>query len=175
MKIDIGCGPNKREGFVGLDQYAFPCVDHVVNLGTDPLPFADDSVTEAYASHFVEHLTAEQRCQLFNELYRVMKPEAQMTMIVPSWSSCRAYGDPTHKWPPIGGFFFFYLNREWRDLNAPHTDKKHWLEGYDCHFIATWGGSINPAFQTRSSDFQQFAMVNYIEGLQDIHATLIRK
>ena len=171
----MGCGPNKREGFIGLDQFPFPGVDHVLALGRDVLPFGDGSVDEVHASHFVEHLDAVERCQLFNELYRVMKPGATMTMIVPHFGSNRAYGDPTHKWPPIGEFWFFYLKREWRDANAPHTDKTNWPQGYDCDFDATWGYSMNPAFATRNAEFQQFAMNFYREGAQDIHATLTRR
>lgn len=175
MRIDIGCGPNKKEGFQGVDQYAFPGVDHVVQLGKAPLPFDAESVEEVHAAHFVEHLTAVERCYLFNDLFRVMKPGAKMTMIVPHWGSSRAYGDPTHQWPPIGEMWFYYLKREWRDTQAPHTDKKNWPEGYDCDFEATWGYSMHPAFNTRNAEYQQFAMSYYREGVQDIHATLTRK
>jgi hypothetical protein len=174
VKIDIGCGPNKKEGFVGVDQYPFPGVDHVVQIGKAPLPFADGEVEEVHASHFVEHLNAAERCALFNELFRVMKPGAKMTMIVPHWGSSRAYGDPTHQWPPIGEMWFYYLKREWRMTQAPHTDKSNWPEGYDCDFEATWGYSMHPAFATRNAEYQQFAMSYYREGAQDIHATLTR-
>ena len=175
MKIDIGCGPNKKEGFVGVDQYAFEGVDHVVLLGKAPLPFDAESVDEVHASHFVEHLNAVERCYLFNDLYRVMKPGAKVTMIVPHWGSSRAYGDPTHQWPPIGEMWFYYLNREWRDKQAPHTDKKNWPEGYDCDFEATWGYNLHPSFNTRNDEFKQFVMCYYREGAQDILATLTRK
>jgi len=175
VKIDIGCGPNKKEGFLGLDQYSFPGVDHVVRLGNEPLPFADGTVEEAHASHFVEHLTATERCYLFNDLFRVMQPGAKMTMIVPHWGSSRAYGDPTHQWPPIGEMWFFYLKKEWRMSQAPHTDKSNWPLGYDCDFDATWGYSMHPGFLTRNAEFQQFAMNHYREGAQDIAATLIRR
>lgn len=175
VKIDIGCGPNKQEGFIGVDQYAFPGVDHVVKVGREPLPFDNESVDEVHASHFVEHLNAVERCALFNELHRVMKKDAKMTMIVPHWGSSRAYGDPTHQWPPIGEMWFYYLKREWRMTQAPHTDKSNWPDGYDCDFEATWGYAMHPAFLTRNADFQQYAM-NYLrEGAQDIHATLTRK
>lgn len=175
MKIDLGCGPNKREGYLGVDQYSFEGVDFVVNLGHDPLPFDDDSVEAVHASHFIEHLDAEERCFLLNDLYRVMKKGAQLTMIVPHWDSSRAYGDPTHKWPPIGEFWFYYLNKEWRSSNAPHTDKSNWPVGYDCDFDATWGYSVHPSFMSRNQEFQTFAMNHYREGAQDLHATLTRK
>ena len=175
MKVDIGCGPNKKEGFVGVDQYPFPGVDHVVNVAKDSLPFLDGTVDEVHASHFVEHLTATERCHLMNELHRVMKPGAKMAMIVPHWGSNRAYGDPTHQWPPIGEMWFYYLKREWRMSQAPHTDKTNWPEGYDCDFEATWGYSMHPSLNTRNTEFQQFAMNFYREGAQDIIATLTRK
>ena len=175
MKIDIGCGPNKKEGFVGVDQYPFPNVDHVLNVGSESLPFEDGSVEEVHASHFVEHLTATERCHLFNELNRVMAPGAKMTMIVPHWGSSRAYGDPTHQWPPIGEMWFYYLKREWRMAQAPHTDKSNWPQGYDCDFDATWGYSLHPGFTTRNAEFQQFAMNHYREGAQDVIATITRR
>ena len=55
--IDIGCGGKKKEGFIGLDQYLMPGVDHVLDIGTERWPFADGSVDEAYSSNFLEHLT----------------------------------------------------------------------------------------------------------------------
>lgn len=174
LKIDLGCGPNKKEGFVGLDQYPFPGVDHVWDLASG-LPFDAGSVEEVYSSHFVEHLNARERISLFNDLYRVMKPGAKMEMIVPHWGSCRAYGDPTHAWPPIGEMFFSYLLKEWRMSNAPHTDIENWRDGYSCDFDATWGYSVHPNFVTRNLEFQQFAMNFYREGAQDVHSTITRR
>jgi hypothetical protein len=175
VKIDIGAGPNKREGFLGIDQYAFPGVDHVVKLGFELLPFADGSVEEVHASHFVEHLNVVERCHLFNDLNRVMRSGAKMTMIVPHWGSSRAYGDPTHQWPPIGEMWFYYLKREWRLSQAPHTDKSNWPQGYDCDFDATWWYSMHPSLVVRNAEYQQFAMNFYREGAQDIVATLTRR
>jgi SAM-dependent methyltransferase len=172
--LDLGCGPNKKEGFLGIDQFPFPNVDHVLALGREPLPFGDGSVDEVHASHFLEHLTATERCQLLNELYRVMKPGAKATIITPHWGSSRAYGDPTHQWPPIGEMWFYYLSRDWRASQAPHTDKKNWPEGYDCNFEATWGYAVNPVHATRNMEYQQFAMANYKESILDTHATLVR-
>ncbi len=177
MKLDIGCGPNKKDGFTGVDQFAFDGVDIVGDV-TSPAfwdQFEAGSVDEVHTSHFVEHLTAPQRCAFFNGLYRVLKAGGQATVIVPHWGSCRAYGDPTHQWPPIGEFFFYYLDRDWRAANAPHADAKNWPQGYDCDFTATWGYALNPALAVRNVEFQQFALNNYKEAASDIHATLTRK
>jgi hypothetical protein len=175
VKLDLGCGPNPKEGFVGIDRIKFPGVKKVVNLGVKPLPYKAGSVDEVHASHFLEHLTATQRCFLMNDLYRVMKPGAKATIIVPHWASSRAYGDPTHQWPPIGELWFFYLNREWRLKNAPHTDLAHWPNGYACDFDAVWGYIIHAQIQLRNLEQQQFAVNFYKEAAQDIHATLTRR
>jgi ubiquinone/menaquinone biosynthesis C-methylase UbiE len=172
LKLDIGCGPNPREGFDGVDCIKFPAVKHVVKLGSRPLPFADDTVDEVYSAHFLEHLTQEERCFFLNDLYRVMKPGATCTLVVPHWASNRAYGDPTHKWPAISEMFFWYLDKKWRDTNAPHTDAKHWKQGYDCDFEFTYVYSVHPLIAVKSDDAKQYAVQFYKEACQDIQATL---
>lgn len=175
LKIDFGCGPNKKEGFIGVDNIAFPNVDIVLDAAKGNWPWPDNSVEEAHASHFMEHLTADERIVFLNELYRVMKVDGKFTMITPHWNSCRAYGDPTHKWPPIGEFWFYYLNKTWRDANAPHTDAKNVANGYNCNFEATWGYSLRSDLMVRNQEFQQFAIANYKEVCQDTIATLVKK
>lgn len=185
IKLDFGCGPNKREGFQGVDSIPFVGVDHVLNVvqPTNDMegqfgarykrwPWPDNSVAEAHASHFVEHLTAPERVHFVNELYRVLAPGAACQIIVPHWASCRAYGDPTHQWPPVSEFWFFYLSQSWRNANAPHTDGKHWPGGFRCNFEATWGFSMRQDLTLKNVEYQQFAFANHKEAIQDMIATL---
>ena len=178
MKLDIGCGKNKKEGFHGVDQYAMEGVDTVCNLASGRWPWDDDSVDEAHCSHFLEHLTnlgdKWERVHFFNELYRVMKQGAKCTIILPHWASNRYYGDPTHK-EPFSEMGFMYLSKDWRAKEAPHTDKDLNPNGYACDFEATWGYSMHPALVGRSSEHQQYAMQFYKEAVQDLHATLTKK
>lgn len=174
LKIDLGCGPHRREGFTGADCTAFPGVDVVTDL-TKKWPWKDGSVDEAHASHFVEHLDAIERTHFCNELYRVLKPGGTCQVIVPHWASCRAYGDPTHKWPPVSEFWFYYLSREWRTANAPHTDKEHNLDGFDCDFEASWGYALHGEVVARNQEYQQYAMSWLKEACQDTIATLKKK
>jgi SAM-dependent methyltransferase len=175
VKLDIGCGTKKKEGFVGIDKLKFDGVDIVRDVGVEPLPYEDNTVDEVHSSHFIEHLSATERIHFINELYRVMKPGAKATIIVPHFASGRAYGDPTHQWPPIGEFWFYYLKQDWRTANAPHTDIQHWAQGYRCDFDATWGYGIHPTLLTKNQEFQQFALNFYREAAQDIHATLVKR
>jgi hypothetical protein len=174
LKLDFGCGPHKREGFAGVDRTPFVGVDHVVDLTQAPWPWPDNSVAEAHSSHFVEHLTSAQRILFCNELYRVLVPGGSCQIIVPHWGSCRAYGDPTHQWPPVSEFWFYYLSAEWRNANAPHTDAQY-VEGmYRCNFAATWGYNLRQDLGIRNQEYQQFAIANYKEVVQDISATLTK-
>lgn len=168
-KIDFGCGKNKKEGFLGVDVLDFEGVDYVFNAGKDLFPFEDNSVEEAHASHFIEHLTGPERIHFVNELYRVLIPGGKFTMIVPHWNSCRAYGDLTHAWPPVSEFWFYYLDPAWREINAPHNNF------YTCNFNVTWGYNLRADLHSCNQEYQQFAIQNYKEATADIVATFIKK
>lgn len=176
MKLDLGCGKNKLPGFIGVDQYTMEGVDVVANLsGPHPWPWEDNSVDEVHSSHFVEHLDAKQRVHFVNELHRVLKPGGVAKIVVPHWSSHRAYGDPTHQWPPVSEMWFYYLLKSWRDVNAPHTDSQWNPEGFNCDFDATWGYAIRQDIQARNFEYQQYAVSNYKDVVQDIIATLKKR
>lgn len=174
LRLDIGCGINKRPGFIGIDQYKLPGVDVVMDV-RKAWTYADNSVEEIHCSQFLEHLTALERVNFFNEAYRVLIPDGKLTVITPHWASNRAYGDFTHQWPPVAEMLYYYVNREWRLSQAPHNDISVNPQGYNCHFAATWGYGMSPAVVTRNIEFQQFALANYKEAASDLHATLIKK
>lgn len=44
LKLDIGCGPNKKEGCVGIDIYEGEEIDVTLDIEKDKLPFDDNSV-----------------------------------------------------------------------------------------------------------------------------------
>jgi predicted SAM-dependent methyltransferase len=168
MKLDFGCGPNCREGFEGVDITAFnDKVKHVLDL-RKPLPFEDNSVDEASSSHFVEHLTGNERVGFFNELYRVLKPKAAALIITPNWAHACAYGDPTHQWPPMSSWYPLYLNKDWRDKNAPHVP-------FTCDFDFSAGGSWDDALQHRNMEYKNFAMSHHTNAMRDLSVTLIKK
>ena len=184
MKLDLGCGPNKQAGFLGVDCHAFPGVDVVHDLTKTPWPWDDGSIDEVHCSHFYEHLDATERMRFMNELWRILKPgewvNGQPTggfarIIVPDWASCRAYGDPTHKWPPCGIFMAYYWDRNWRASNAPHCDAQWLPGGYNCHFEFVAGPALNPALSTRNQQYQQFAAENYKEAIHDLWFTVVKK
>lgn len=168
VKLDLGCGKSKREGFVGVDCRNFDGVDQVVDL-RKPWPWGEESVSEAHCSHFIEHLTAPERIHFVNELHRVLVPGGTALVITPHWASNRAYGDLTHQWPPVAEMWFYYLDKTWRAANAPHNDF------YTCDFDITWGYGMRPDLQVKNPEYQQYAFQNYKDAVSDMMATMKKR
>ena len=79
--IDLGCGPHKRRGAIGLDIEPGPGIDHVVDFEREPLPFADGAVGYVYSSHCLEHL--RQPMPVMKELTRVAADGAGLEIWLP--------------------------------------------------------------------------------------------
>jgi len=80
-KIDIGCGNNKKEGFLGIDIQNIPGVDYVADLTIDPLPFPEQSVEYVYSNHFLEHIADP--THIFSEIGRVSVENAKLEFWTP--------------------------------------------------------------------------------------------
>lgn len=172
MKLDLGCGPRKREDgeWVGVDLIKFDCVDHVMDIFEYLKTVKNESVEAINLAHVFEHFEPEQRIVLMNECFRVLKPKGQVFLTSPCWSHERAYGDPTHKWPPVCTWTFLYLNKKWRDENAPHC-------GYECDFDWNVVGSYDQNDQYiafRNNETKSVLMGRNINVTTDIIATLTK-
>lgn len=175
IKLNLGCGKTKMDGFIGVDRRKFDGVDIVHDLLT-PWPWKDGSVAEIHMSHALEHFGGEDRVFIFNEMGRVLQKGGKATIITPLWSSNRAYGDFTHQWPPVSEMLYFYVNKAWRDANAPDNDIQWNPDGYSCDFEATWGyAGIHASFAHRSDEAKMFALSFYKEAAGDLQATLVKR
>lgn len=57
IKLDIGCGESKLDGFLGMDMTPYKGVDIVHNATVFPWPIESETVATIVASHFFEHIT----------------------------------------------------------------------------------------------------------------------
>lgn len=100
VKLDIGGGRIQKAGFKNIDITQFmdgngkPCVDIVMDVEREKLPFPDASVDEIHVDNVLEHLV-ELRFVL-NECHRVLKEGATLKGCVPVAGSDVAWGDITH-------------------------------------------------------------------------------
>ena len=167
LRIDIGVGKTKMDGWEGIDAIDFG-QKHVHDIHKGLPWLEDNSVDEVRSSHFVEHLTGAERIPFFNELYRVMKPKATALIVTPNWSHSCAYGDPTHQWPPMSEWYPLYLNKPWRDANAPHA-------AYTCDFDHVVAGSWDQSIESRNPETKSFMMRQYTNAFRDLIITLTKK
>ena len=118
-KLDIGCGWQKKPGFIGIDAKPERGVDIIRDVERG-LPFDDNSVDEVYTAHFLEHV--KDLVFVMEEIYRVCKNKAKVRIIVPYYQSTGAVRDPTHV-----RFFaedsFDYFDRTNGMLGAFYTQK----------------------------------------------------
>lgn len=139
-KLNIGCGKTLMEApWVNLDKESMPGVDYVYDLDncgvhptrirqpilwSDPiggvlenvetkLPFEDDFFEEMLMSHILEHL--KNPLAVMQELHRIARPDALLTVRVPYGSSDAAWEDPQHVRPYfLQSFEYFGQPCYWR-------------------------------------------------------------
>ncbi|MEE9444056.1 MAG: methyltransferase domain-containing protein [Cocleimonas sp.] len=93
MKLNLGCGNKKKEGFTGVDKYPCDAVDKLADL-TKELPFEDNSIEEIWLDNVIEHI--QDIPALMTEMNRICQNKAKVTIITPHFSSADSWRDPTH-------------------------------------------------------------------------------
>ncbi len=95
LKLNLGCGNKKIEGFIGVDKVKSTKADIIHDLNRFPYPFKDNSADEILMDNVLEHL--EDTIKVMEELYRICKNKAKIKIYVPYAKSDGAFTDPTHK------------------------------------------------------------------------------
>jgi hypothetical protein len=78
LKIDVGCGTNKRPGFLGVD--IMEGADYRCDIAEEALPFADNSVTHLFSSHCLEHIRPDRLGHVFREFTRVVADDGLLEL-----------------------------------------------------------------------------------------------
>ena len=108
VRLDLGCGPSKKEGYIGVDLNSHKGVDIVADVFSVLASLPDDSVIDVNASHFFEHIHDTKG--LLREITRVMLSGATLNVCVPHFCNPYYYSDPTHV-RQFGLYSFCYLTR----------------------------------------------------------------
>lgn len=86
MKLHLGCGTKKLEGWINIDSVP-ECHPDVVHDITKPLPYADQSAEELLAEDLLEHFDKYVRYLVFYEWTRVLKVGGEITLQVPDFKT----------------------------------------------------------------------------------------
>ncbi|HZW40388.1 MAG: class I SAM-dependent methyltransferase [Syntrophothermus sp.] len=114
-KLEVGCGANKRAGYLGMDIVPLEGVDVVYDMNTPDWPFAENTFSEIVFDDVLEH--SRDFFTILKEIYRVAEDGAIIKISVPHFSCDNMYTDPTHT--------IFYSSRSFnffdKSLNHKHS------------------------------------------------------
>lgn len=125
IKIDLGCGPHRREGYIGIDSFDYgQGQEYVLDIEKEKLPFDDDSVDEIFCNHVLEHLWDVKHT--LNECWRVLKKDGILDVKVP-YGLWRGASSPVHH-QIITKCWFNFLSREKTHIYGYKRWKIHLLK-----------------------------------------------
>ena len=109
MKLDLGCGNAKPEGWIGVDISPDSDADYVLDMAGAALPFWANSFDGARCIHAIEHIPFwvhagvyhsggyKPMVHFLSEVYRVLKPGAEFYILTLCYPDPRCFQDPDHK------------------------------------------------------------------------------
>ncbi len=107
VKLNLGCGERKKEGYINVDWKSELDPEVVHDLNTIPYPFSNGSIDLVEADHILEHL--DRPFFIMQELHRILKRGGVLKIKVPHFS--RGFTHAEH----IHGFdvtFPLYFNKD---------------------------------------------------------------
>ena len=148
--LHLGAGEKYDANCVNVDLVASTKPDIVHNLDVFPWPLPDNHFEAVWAYDVLEHL--DNLILVMEEIHRVCRPDAKITITLPHFSSANAYTDITHRhYFSVNSFnyftgdneFGFYTDKRFRKLSAEiifypsitnkfvHRYAKRWPTAYE--------------------------------------------
>ena len=144
MKLNMGCGHNKLDGYINVDMSPECQPDILCNLEELPWVWPDNSIDTVRFNHSLEHLGQQSSVFLgmMKELFRVCKDKAKIEINVPHPRHDHFIGDPTHVriiTPQLLQLFDRRLNDEWKKIGAANSPFAHYL---NVDFVVTNSSTV---------------------------------
>ena len=97
-RLNLGCGFDKREGWVNADNFSECGPDLFLDIRQTPWAIADNEYTHVLMKHVLEHVgqTFEEFSRIVQELYRITAPDGTVEIHVPHYRHDTWWSDPTH-------------------------------------------------------------------------------
>jgi SAM-dependent methyltransferase len=92
--VDLGCGRDKFPGAVGLDYASNSVADVQHDLDVYPYPLPASEFDVVLLRNVIEHV--RNVVGLMEEVHRIGRPNADVIITTPHFSSVYSYQDPTH-------------------------------------------------------------------------------
>lgn len=92
LRLNLGCGPVRREGEVGVDREPTAACD--VRADLLELPFDDASAVFCRLDHVLEHFPQRMCLRVVLEAFRVLRPGGTIRIGLPDMrATCQAFAD----------------------------------------------------------------------------------
>lgn len=132
-KLNLGCGFDKRPGFVNADNFAECEPDVRLDIESPPWPFQDGEFDHILMKHVLEHVGADLSGfkRVMRELYRVLAHDGVLEIHVPHFRHDTWWSDPTHVrafTPLTFRMMSRRQNDEWMAARANYTMLAYLLE-----------------------------------------------
>jgi len=123
MKLNLGCGFDKREGWLNVDNFAECAPDQMLDIESTPWDLPTSAFDHVLMKHVLEHVGAA-FAAVMRELYRVTAPGGVVEIHVPHVRHDTFWSDPTHvrAFTPLSfRMMSKRQNREWIAARANYT------------------------------------------------------
>lgn len=97
IKLNLGAGKSKIEGYINIDVNPSCKPDIVCNFISKQLPYRDNTVTEIVLFHTIEHIYKRFHKRILVECWRVLKPGGRIIISYPEFLKCVNCWKKNHK------------------------------------------------------------------------------
>jgi predicted SAM-dependent methyltransferase len=88
LRLNLGCGTNRIEGFINIDVEPSCKPDVICNFMAGKLPYKAGTVEEVVLFHCIEHIKKSLHRHILEEVWRVLKPSGKFIVSYPEFLKC---------------------------------------------------------------------------------------
>jgi ubiquinone/menaquinone biosynthesis C-methylase UbiE len=119
MKLNLGCGPDIKDGYVNID--TCPINEKVIKQDIRNLSFDSESIDEIYAKDILEHLSLDDAKKAIKNWSRICKSGAVIFIQTICWDSIvQAYASKV--WSLETVIYMLFAGKNWVDGQSRPED-----------------------------------------------------
>ena len=175
VALDLGCGANKVPDTWGVDGMALPGVDLVHDLAETPYPLPESWADHIYLHHVLEHFTNP--LPILEEVWRIARPGARVSIRTPHYSGVYAWKDPTHRRAFSAESFHYFGENNYSyytsvRFRVVRVRLKYFMEEQFWPWpYRVWGRAVQ-WFLDRHPTFGERFLCYWVGGIEELQVTL---